>query len=71
LSGKLITRAFLIRHAELEFIAHTHVAGRLIPAGLLEIHHRRPIRNRNRQMTTDDDGSYHDDRPPSETGQNT
>jgi hypothetical protein len=63
-SRKLIACALLIRNAELEFIAGARVAARLIPARPLEIHHRRPIRNRNRQMGTNDDGSYHDHHPP-------
>jgi hypothetical protein len=67
LSRKLITRAFLVRNADFEFIVRPPLAGRLLPAGLLEIHHRRPVRNRNRQMATDDDGRYHDVSPTSRT----
>jgi hypothetical protein len=63
LTRKLITRAFLVRNADFEFIFHPQVAGRLLPAGLLEIHHRRSVRNRNRQMGTDDDSGYHDHPP--------
>ena len=69
LSRKLITRAFLVRNADFEFIVHPHLAGRLLPAGLLEIHHRRPVRDRNRQMATDDDGRYHDVSPTSRNEQ--
>jgi hypothetical protein len=63
LSNKLITRAFLARHTDFECIVRAHLAGRLLPAGLLEIHHRRPVRNRKRQMATDDHGRYHDQTP--------
>jgi hypothetical protein len=66
LSRKLITRAFLVRNADFEFIVRPHLAGRLLPAGLLEIHHRRPVRNRNRKIATDDDGRYHDVCPAAE-----
>jgi hypothetical protein len=64
LSHKLITRALLVRNADFEFIVRPHLAARLLPADLLDIQHRRPVRNRNRQMATDDEGRYHDHQPP-------
>jgi hypothetical protein len=66
LARKLIARAFLVGNAGCEFIVRAHIAGRLRPAGLLEIHHRRPVRDRNRQMATNDEGRYHDHLFPTE-----
>jgi len=67
LGRKLIARVSLGYNAVFELVVRPVLAARCLPAGLLEIHSRQPVSNRNRQMAAEDHCRYRDHQPPKPT----